>query len=167
MTHRALAGVIAALLAISPLSQVQASGSDLSTAARPAEVQVSLMSVVPGTPTGDGDFCIGTDRVMLTAVAFDPSTQIELTQGMIVFELCVSQSLGGFPKEDCARKGGAEQWRAIALWDLALDSTPTLGTQPPVPVLGWRLQFRPAKGSGYARATSAPFNLDTTCAPAP
>ena len=164
MTHRTLAGLIA-LLAISPLSQVQAGGSDLSTAARPADVQVSLLSVVPGTPTGDGDFCIGTGRVMLTAVAFDPSTQIELTQGMIVFELCVSQSSGGFPKEDCARKGGAEQWRAIALWDLALDSTPTLGTQPQVPVLGWRLQFRPAKGSGYARATSAPFNLDTTCGP--
>jgi hypothetical protein len=124
------------------------------------------LSVVPGTPTGDGDFCIGTDRVMLTAIAF-ASTQIELTQGTIVFELCsaVSQSAAGRPKEECARKGGAVQWRAIALWDLALDSTPTLGTQPSVPVLGWRLQFRPAKGSGYARATSAPFNLDTTCGP--
>jgi hypothetical protein len=123
------------------------------------------MSVVPGTPTGDGDFCIGTDRVMLTAIAF-ASTQIELTQGTIVWEVCESVSqLTGFPKEDCAGKGGPVRWRAAALTDLAFDSTPSIGTAPLVPVLGFRLQFRPAKGSGYARATSAPFNLDTTCGP--
>lgn len=165
MTHRTLAGLIT-LLAISPLSQVQASESDLSAAARPADVQVSLLSVVPGTPSGGGDWCIGTERVMLTAIAIDPSTQSEVTEGTIVWEVCESTSqLTGFPKEDCARKGGPVRWRGAALSDLAFDSTPSIGTAPLVPVLGFRLQFRPAKGSGLARATSAPFNLDTTCSP--
>lgn len=165
MTHRNLAGLIA-LLAISPLSQVQASESDLSTAARLAEVQVNLMSVVPGTPSGGGNWCIGTDRVMLTAIVVNPSTQSEVTEGTIEWQVCESPSqLTGFPKEDCAGRGGRARWRGAVLSDLAFDSTPSIGTEPIPPVLGFRLQFRPASGSGLARATSAPFNLDTTCSP--
>lgn len=103
---------------------------------------------------------------MLTAIVVNPSTQSEVTEGTIVWEVCerVSQ-FTGFPKEDCARKGGSVRWRAVALSDLTFDSTPSIGSEPLVPVLGFRLQFRPAKGSGLAGATSAPFNLDTTCSP--
>ena len=162
---RTLAGLIAALVAISALSQVEASESDPSTAARRADVQVSLMSVVPGTPSGGGDWCIGTDRVMLTAIVVDPSTQSEVSAGTIVWQVCEGGSqLTGFPKEDCAATGPA-RWRGAALSDLAFDSTPSIGTEPLVPVLGFRLQFRPAQGSGLARTPSAPFNLDTTCSP--
>jgi hypothetical protein len=32
-----------------------------------------------------------------------------------------------------------------------------------VPVLGFRLLYRPAPGSGLKRATSESFNLDMTC----
>lgn len=162
---RTLAGLIAVLVASSALSQIKASESDLSTAARRAGVQVSLMSVVPGTPSGGGDWCIGTDRVMLTAVVIDPSTQNEVSAGTIVWQVCEGGSQPtGFPKENCATPGGA-RWRAMGSSDLAFDSTPSVGTQPIAPVLGFRLQFRPAQGSGLARSTSAPFNLDTTCSP--
>ena len=163
MTHRTL--LIAALVAIPALLQVQASESDLSTAARLAGVQVSLISVVPGSPSGGGDWCIGTGRVMLTAIVIDPSTQSEVTEGTLVWQVCESVSqLTGFPKEDCAGHGPV-RWRGAVLSDLAFDSTPSIGTEPIPPVLGFRLQFRPAPGSGFARATSAPFNLDTTCSP--
>jgi len=162
---RTLASLIAALVAMSALSQVKASESDLSTAARRASVQVSLMSVVPGTPSGGGDWCIGTERVMLTAIVIDPSTQSEVTAGTIVWQVCEGGSqINGFPKEDCAVPGPA-RWRGAVSSDLAFDSTPSIGTEPIPPVLGFRLQFRPAAGSGLARATSAPFNLDTTCTP--
>lgn len=160
---RTLAGLIAALVAIPALSQVKASESDPSTAARRAGVQVSLMSVVPGAPSGGGDWCIGTDRVMLTAIVVNPSTQSEVTEGTIVWQVCDAQ-FNGLPKEDCAAKGPA-RWRGAVVSDLAFDSTPSIGTEPLAPVLGFRLQFRPAQGSGLASATSAPFNLDTTCSP--
>ena len=157
MFPRTLAGLIVALVASSAQSQVQ-------PAAQPAGVQVILMSVVPGTPSGGGDWCIGTDRVMLTAVVLDPSTQNEVTTGTLVWQVCESASGQGFPKETCAGHGPA-RWRGAVQSDLAFDSTPSIGTEPIPPVEGFRLQFRPAPGSGLARATSAPFSLDTTCAP--
>lgn len=165
MTHRIRAGLIAALVATSAPLQVQASGSDLNAAARLADVQVNLMSVVPGTSSGGGDWCIGTERVMLTAIVVDPSIQGEVTEGTVVWQVCEGGAqLDGFPKEDCVAPGPA-RWRGAASSDLAFDSTPSIGTEPLVPVLGFRLQFRPAAGSGLARATSAPFNLVTTCSP--
>ena len=115
MTHRTLAGLIA-LLAISPLSQAQTSESDLSAAARPADVQVSLMSVVPGTPSGGGDWCIGTARVMLTAIVVNPATQSEVTEGTIVWQVCESVSqLDWVPEGGLRREGGPVRWRGAAL----------------------------------------------------
>jgi hypothetical protein len=35
--------------------------------------------------------------------------------------------------------------------------------QSDVPVLGFRLLYRPAQGSGSKRTTSESFNLDMTC----
>jgi hypothetical protein len=172
MTHRTLAVLIAAPVAIFALLQVQASESDLSTTARLAEVQVNLMSVVPGAPTGGGDWCIGTDPVTLTAIVVNPSTQSEVTEGTIVWQVCAGEvspdSRGfprGLPKEACVAHGPG-RWLGTVLSFLDFDSTPSIEFEPIVPVLGFRMQFRPVSGnSGLARAASAPFNLDTTCSP--
>jgi hypothetical protein len=161
--NRTLAALIAGLVAISALSQVEASENDVSTQARRASVQVSLMGVVPGTQSGNGDWCVGTGEVVLTAVVVDPATQSEVNAGTLVWQVCNAPATG-FPKEDCAAPGPA-RWRGAVLSDLAFDSTPSLGVEPIPPVLGFRLQFRPVQGSGLARSTSAPFNLDTTCSP--
>jgi hypothetical protein len=66
------------------------------------------------------------------------------------------------PKEACDGQGGA-RWNGVVLSDLSVDSTPSIGTSPRVPVLGFRLLFNPAQGSGFKRATSESFDLDTTC----
>jgi hypothetical protein len=157
MSRRVFAGLIVALGAGSVLL--------LAGAAQPGAVAVSLLSVVPGTPSGDGAWCVGTERVRLTANAVDVASQTELTEGMIVWQICDSPSRGGFPKEACDTGVGSARWRGVVLSDLSFDSSPSIGTSPIVPVLGFRMQYRPASGSGLKSATSASFNLDTTCSP--
>ena len=128
--------------------------------AQAAAVEVSLVSVVPGTPSGDGDWCIGAERVTTTANVVDTS-QNEVTQGTLVWQTCHGPR-GGLPKEACDGPGSG-RWTDEILSDLSLDSTPSIEPKPQVPVLGFRLQFRPPQGSGFKRVTSEPFNLDTTC----
>ena len=118
------------------------------------------MSVGSGTPSGDGDWCIGDDPVTLTAHVLDPS-QNEVTEGTILWQVCEGPR-EGMPKEACDGHGPA-RWSGVIISDLSFDSTPSIEPRPRVPVLGFRLQFRPAQGSGFKRVTSEPFNLDTTC----
>ena len=125
-----------------------------------AGVQVSLVNVVPGTPSGDGDWCIGAERVTLTAHVVDTS-QNEVTEGRLVWQTCHG-SRGGLPKEACDGSGPG-RWNAEQWIHLAIDSTPSIQPRPRVPVLGFRLQYQPAKGSGFKATTSESFNLDTTC----
>ena len=123
------------------------------------------MSVVPGTPSGDGDWCIGADEVTLTAHVLDPS-QNEVTEGTILWQVCEGPR-GGLPKEACDGHGpdghAPGRWSGVIISDLSSDSTPSIGTNPTVPVLGFRLLYRPAQGSGFKRTTSESFNLDMTC----
>ena len=138
-------------------------GSSATTAKPPAQtaaVEVSLMSVVPGTPSGDGDWCIGAERVTTTAHVVDAS-QNEVTQGTLVWQTCHGPR-GGLPKEACDGSGSG-RWADQILSDLSFDSTPSIEPKPRVPVLGFRLQYQPVQGSGFKRTTSEPFNLDTTC----
>jgi hypothetical protein len=136
------------------------SATAVSAQAGPAAVEVSLVSVVPGTPSGVGDWCIGDERVKLTAHVVDTS-QNEMTEGTLEWQLCKGPH-GGLPKEACDGQGGA-RWSGVIVSDLSFDSTPSIGTSPIPPVLGFRLLYSPAQGSGFKRATSEPFNLDTTC----
>ena len=138
------------------------SATTVSTQAQPATVEVSLVSVVPGTPSGDGDWCIGAERVTTTAHVLDTS-QNEVTQGRLVWQTCHG-SRGGLPKEACDGPGSG-RWVGDMRSDLSLGSTPSIEPKPQVPVLGFRLQFEPVQGSGFKRTTSEPFNLDTTCSP--
>jgi hypothetical protein len=157
MSHRAVAGLIVALVV----------GSGQSMQAQPAAVEVSLVSVSPGAPTGDGDWCIGAEQTVLTAHVVALASQSEVTQGTIVWQVCQRTEKGflpGLPKEDCDGRGSA-RWGGAVISDLSFDSTPSLATDPPAPVQGFRLQYRPAAGSGLKRATSQPFNLDHTCSP--
>ena len=140
--------------AISPTSP------NVSAKAPAAAAHVSLVSVVPGSPSGDGDWCIGAERITLTGHVVDPS-QNEVTNGTIVWEVCEGRQ-GGLPKEVCDGHGGG-RWSPNLISDLSFDSTPSIGTSPRVPILGFRLQYRPAPGSAFTRATSASFNLDMTC----
>ena len=138
-------------------------GSSATTVRPPAEaaaVEVSLVSVVPGTPSGDGDWCIGAERVTTTAHVVDTS-QNEVTQGTLVWQTCHGPR-GGLPKEACDGPGSG-RWIGEQLGDLSFDSTPSIEPRPLVPVLGFRLQYQPVRGSGFKRTTSEPFNLDTTC----
>ena len=140
-----------------------ASGSSATTVRPPAQaaaVEVSLVSVVPGTPSGEADWCIGAERVTTTAHVVDTS-QNEVTQGTLVWQTCHGPR-GGLPKEACDGPGSG-RWTDVILSDLSFDSTPSIEPRPWVPVLGFRLQFRPVQGSGLKRTTSEPFNLDTTC----
>ena len=138
-------------------------GSSATTVRPPAEaaaVEVSLVSVVPGTPSGDGDWCIGAERVTTTAHVVDTS-QNEVTQGTLVWQTCHGPR-GGLPKEACDGPGSG-RWVGDMRSDLSIGSTPSIEPKPQVPVLGFRLQFEPVQGSGFKRTTSEPFNLDTTC----
>jgi hypothetical protein len=139
------------------------SGSFATTVRPPAQaaaVEVSLVSVVPGTPSGDGDWCIGAERVTLTAHVVNTS-QTEVTEGTVVWQECHGPQ-GGLPKEACDGRGPG-RWSGVILSDLSFDSTPSIGTNPTVPVLGFRLLYRPAQRSGLRRATGESFNLDMTC----
>ena len=148
--------------AATSLTPPGSSATAVSTQAQPAAVAVSVVSVSPGSPSGDGDWCIGADPVTLTAHVMDTS-QHEVTEGTILWQVC-GDSRGGLPKEACDGHGPA-RWSGVIVSDLSSDSTPSIGSNPPVPVLGFRLLYRPAQGSGFKRATSEPFNLDMTCSP--
>lgn len=155
MSHRTLAGLVVASLASSVLS---------SAVAQPAAVEVSLVSVTPGTPSGDGDWCISAGQpVTITARVVALETQSEITDGMLWWQLCWS-SVGGFPKEACDAPG-APRWQATAGKDLSVPLPLSLTFTPSVPILGVRLQYVPAPGGAFKRGTSTPFNLDTTCSP--
>ena len=146
-----------------PTATSPSSGSSATTVRPPAQapaVEVSLVSVVPGTPSGDGDWCIGAERVTTTAHVVD-SSQNEVTQGTLVWQTCHGPR-GGLPKEACDGAGSG-RWRGEQLSDLSLDARPSIQPRPLVPVLGFRLQYQPVQGSGVKRTTSEPFNLDTTC----
>ena len=173
MKSSVLTGLIVVLAASSGQSPVHSNAiaggvasPRVMAAAQLAAVDVSLVSVSPGTPSGGGDWCIdAVERVMLTAHVVDLATQREVTTGTIVWQVCQGgRSLEGFPKEACDAHGAA-RWGGAVISDLSFDSTPSIGSSPLVPVLGFRLQYRPAPGSGFKRATSEPFNLDKTCSP--
>ena len=72
------------------------SATTVSTQAQPATVEVSLVSVVPGAPFGDGDWCIGAARVTLTAHVLDTS-QSEVAQGTILWENAMAHA-GACPR---------------------------------------------------------------------
>jgi len=151
MFHRTFIGLFVALVASSVLSPA---------AAQPAAVEVIIDSVTPGTPSGDGDWCIGAERVTTTAHVVD-TAQNEVTEGTLVWQTCHGPR-GGLPKEACDGPGSG-RWVSDMRSDLSLGSTPSIEPKPQVPVLGFRLQFEPVQGSGFKRTTSEPFNLDTTC----
>ena len=151
MSHRAAVGVILALVA----------GSGQSMQAQPAAVAVNLLSVVPGTPAGVNDWCVGDQPVVLTAQVV--ASGVEVTQGTVAWQVCESHS-GGLPKEGCQR-GGSGRWKTSQFSELWFDSTPSLETPFRLPILGFRLQFSPVARSGLKRAIGEPFNLDRTCSP--
>ena len=158
MSHRAVAGLI--VLAV-------VAGSGQLMQAQRAAVDINLVSVVPGTLTGAGDWCVGTGPVVLTAHVVAQASQSEVTEGTVVWQVCERTVKGfpqGLPKEDCDGRGSA-RWGGAVISDLSDDSTPSLTTNFTVPILGFRLQYSPAPGSGFKRATSGPFNLDRTCSP--
>jgi len=158
MSHRTLASLIVALVASSVLSPA---------AAQPAAVEVIIDSVTPGTPSGDGDWCIGDAEVELIAHVVDVASQSVVTEGQLWMQFCVARTLGalnGFAKEDCEATG-PPRWLSISGHDLAAVNPADFTHNPGVLALGVRFQFRPASGGEFQRATSVPFNLDTTCGP--
>jgi hypothetical protein len=157
MFHRTFSGLIVALVASSVLSPA---------AAQPAPVEVILLSVTPGTPSGD-DWCVGNAEVTLTAHVVDVATQTEVTEGQLWLQFCVTPTLGtlvGSPKEDCDATG-SPRWISASGHDLSVVNPPSFTHTTGVSVLGVRFQFRPAPGGEFQRTTSVPFNLDTTCGP--
>ena len=156
MFHRTFAGLIVALVATSGQAP-----SGLSMAAQPAAVDVSLVGVSPGTPSGDGDWCVGAAEVTLTAHAVDLASQSELTEGTIEWQTCGDHQ-GGLAKEDCDGPGPG-RWSVAINSFLSDDPLASLSTPFDLPVLGFRMRYRPAPGSGFQRATSESFNLDRTC----
>jgi hypothetical protein len=157
MSHRTVAGLIIALVA--------SSGWSLAAAAPPAPVVVNLVSVIPGTPSGDDAWCVGDGQVTFTPRVVDLETQSPVTEGMVWWQLC-STSADVFPMEDCDAPG-ASRWQSQGGHDLSAVSPPSFSFVPSVvgAVLGVRFQYRPAPGGAFKRATSASFNLDTTCSP--
>jgi hypothetical protein len=155
MSHRAGVGVILALVA----------GSGQSMQAQPAAVTVNVLSVVPGTPAGVNDWCVGDEgdqRVVITAQVV--ASGVEVTQGTVAWQVCEGHA-GGLPKEECQR-GGSGHWKTSQISELSFDhSTPSLDTPFRLPILGFRLQFSPVARSGLKRAIGEPFNLDRTCSP--
>ena len=156
MLYRTAASILITGVASAVLSPV--------AAARPANVEVSLLSVAPGSPSGDGDWCIPTTgAVTLTAHAIDLSTSSEISEGEIVWQFCANFALGGLPKEECGR-GGMGRWMGEVRSFLDSDSTPSLNPNPQVTIIGVRLQYRPGPGGNFRRDLSPSFNLDRTCA---
>ena len=146
---------------LSTRSGLDSAATTVSTQAQTAAAEVSLVSVSPGTSSGDGDWCIGDERATLTAHVVNTSSQTEVTEGTVVWQTCHGPQ-GGLPKEACEGPGPG-RWSAAILSDLSLDSTPSISTDPTAPVLGFQLLYRPAAGSGLRRDTSESFNIDATC----
>lgn len=153
MSRRTLALVIVALAA---------AAAPLLAVAQPAQTDVIIESVVPGTLTGNNEWCIGTGPVVITAHVVDLASQSQLTQGTVTWQFC-ARSFVGVPKEDCDGRGAA-RWLNASVSNLSADSTPSFAHDPVVPVLGVRILFRPARGDGFKRA-SVSLNLNTTCSP--
>jgi len=168
-SHRPVVGLIIALVASSGQSPVQPSA--LAEAAAPTAVEVRLLDVTPGTPASNGvDWCVGSvasaPAVTLTAdVVTLAAPQSEVSEGTVEWQVCESGGMPrqGSPKDGCDVGHGSARWRGAVLSDLSFDSTPSLVTRFQLPVLGFRLQYHPASGSGFERATSVSFNLDRTC----
>ena len=154
MPYRTLASLIVALAASSVLS---------SAAAQPAPVEIVLDGVTPGSPSGDGDWCVGAAQITVTAHVVDIASQSEVEEGVLFLMFCTIPNLGAFPKEDCDVPGPARYGDGLgedlAMRPLSITFTPNL------PVMGVRLQYRPARGGHFRRATSVAFNIDTTCSP--
>jgi hypothetical protein len=166
MSHRTLAGLIVALVASSVLPPA---GAPPPPAPPAVDVEVSLVSVIPGTLSGDGDWCVGAaPEIRLTAHVVDLISQSEVMEGLLEWQVCYSPTRGAFPKEDCDMRNGSARWGGGGSKALFLDSSPTLLTRQMAPVLGWRLVYRPERGSVYEKgAMSQSFNLDRTCLPSP
>src|SRR5215208_3461344 len=128
MSHRAILGVVVALVA--------SSGQSMQAQAQSAAPVVSLVSVVPGTAVVDGDWCVGTvganPQIVLTAEV--AGSQGLVTEGTVLWQTCGSHS-GGLPKEECQR-GGSGHWKTAVIGDLSFDSTPELSTSFTLPILG-------------------------------
>ena len=155
MFHRTFAGLIVALVASSVLSPA---------AAQPTAVEVIIDSVTPGTPSGDGDWCVGAGPVTITAHVVDVASQSVVTECQLWLQFCAGKNLGDFAKEDCEASGPL-RWLSQGGHDLAVVNPADFTRTPSVLVLGVRFQYRPAPGGLFKRATSVPFNLDTTCSP--
>ena len=157
MSHRIVAVLIIALVA--------SSGWSLAAAAPPAPVVVNLVSVIPGTPSGDDAWCVGDGQVTLTPRVVDLETQSQVTEGMVWWQLC-STSADVFPMEDCDAPG-APRWQSQGGQDLSAVSPLAFSFVPSAvgTVTGVRFQYRPTPAGAFQRATSASFNLDTTCSP--
>jgi hypothetical protein len=141
-----------------PPTPPDSSAATVSTQAQPAAVQVSV-SVSPGTLSSDGDWCTGGLEATLTPHVV--ASQSVVTEGRIVWQVCSENRQAGLPKEACDGHGGA-RWRDQLLSTLSpADPTPSIYGGP-LPLLGWRLVYRPS-GGGLKRATSEPFNIDKTC----
>ena len=156
MFHRTFTGLIVALVASSVLSPA---------AAQPAAVEVILVGVAPGTPSGDGDWCVGDEQVTVTARVVEAASQIVVTEGKIMWEFCAS------PKPRRLPQGGLRRARPPALESERSVTTFLPSNRHPSPSLrvcrSWAFasstvprRAAPSKGQ---RALS--FNLDTTCAP--
>jgi hypothetical protein len=129
----------------------------------PSPTEVSLLSASPATASGDGDWCIAaTGAVTLTAHVVELSTSSEVAVGEIIWQFCANPALGGLAKEECER-GGMGRWIGEIRSFLDFDATPSLSPNPQVPILGVRLQYRPAPTSGLKKDLSLGFNLDRTC----
>ena len=160
MSHRALAGLIVALVASSGQSPVQPSA--LAEAAPPAAAAVEiLVSASTGTQTSEG-WCIDSaPSVTLTAQVIKVADQSEVTEGTIVWQVCQHNS-EALPYADCDGRGPG-RWTNAAMSFLSADPTPSITTFQVPLVRGWRLQFHPVRGSGLGSATFDSFNLDRTC----
>ena len=161
MSHHTVAGLIVALGSSSVMSPAGAPPP-----APAVDVEVSLVSVVPGTEIAPGHWCVGAGPVRLTAHAVELITNTELRVGAIEREVCDSPR-GGFPKEVCDdTAGGSARWRSAGSQPLFVTPTPSILHSPMDLVRGWRLLYLPERHSGYEKgAMSASFDIGTTCAP--
>ena len=159
MSHRALAGLIVALVASSGQSPVQPSA--LAEAGPPVAVEV-LVTASPGTQTAAGDWCIG-DAPAITLTPQVHNTE-PVTEGTIVWQVCQQQHQS-VPRVYCDGHGGHGRWSNQVMTFLSGPAPSSITTMQDELVQGWRVQFQPTHGSGLERATSDSFNLDRTCLP--
>src|SRR5262245_51293372 len=182
MSHRALVGLIVALVASSGQSPVQLSAFAEAAPPAPAPtVKVELIDVEEVVPYPQGGpsvlvpatLCpnqidwlvgLGATRVLLTVHAIDLTSQThpELTEGEIASQHCAlhrqSQSIL-VPRELC-EVGHTARWDPGASFpDISLDHSPTFGFFPPLGGSGWRFQYIPVHRSSFESETSDSFNI--------